>query len=182
MNGVVGVARSTAGSEGGVAPSSPLDEGGNATGGADPTGGGADGAWSVEDVADATVRVVARLGRRFRPVRGDMGMGMLTALVTLDRVGPLRSGDLARREKVAAPTMTRMITALVDRGYAVRRPDPEDGRACLVDLTDEGRRAAAETRAGYASRVEEALRSLDGPGLRDVRRAMGLIEGSGLLG
>lgn len=141
-----------------------------------------DDAVRVTEVADLVVRVVARIGRRFRPVRGDMGMGMLAALVSLDRMGPVRSGDLARHEEVAPATMTRMVSALVERGYARREPDPHDGRACLIVLTEDGRRAAAETRAGYAARVEEVLREMDEDQLRDAHEAMRLIQRSGLIG
>jgi DNA-binding MarR family transcriptional regulator len=42
---------------------------------------------------------------------------------------------------VSGPTVSRMVKALVKRGYLERRRDPEDGRRRQVHITDLGRRA-----------------------------------------
>src|SRR5690606_40419655 len=61
-----------------------------------------------------------------------------------------RSSDL--REGVAAATMSRIVSALVDSGYLYRESDPVDRRAWLVALTDEGERLLAEVQS---TRVRE---------------------------
>jgi DNA-binding MarR family transcriptional regulator len=50
----------------------------------------------------------------------------------------MRSGDLAVREKVAAPTMTRLIGVMADAGLVTRGPDPSDARGSLVALAPGG--------------------------------------------
>jgi DNA-binding MarR family transcriptional regulator len=42
---------------------------------------------------------------------------------------------------VRGPTVSRMVKALVERGYLVRRRDPEDARRSQIGLTRTGRRA-----------------------------------------
>lgn len=93
-----------------------------------------------DDLATRLYVVVGRLVRTLRRTgSADISPGALSALASLSRAGPSRLGDLAAREGVAAPTMTRIIGVLEDSGLVRRSPDPEDGRAVLVDATEAGR-------------------------------------------
>src|SRR6185312_7887275 len=91
---------------------------------------------------DAAARLYVAVGRLVRMLRrtgtADISPGALSALSTLTRSGPSRLGDLAAREAVAAPTMTRIVAALEDGGLVSRRPDPADGRAVVVETTPAG--------------------------------------------
>lgn len=49
-----------------------------------------------------------------------------------------RATHLAARLGVSAPVLSRHIADLEELGLVVRRPDPEDGRAQLVALTEAG--------------------------------------------
>ena len=49
-------------------------------------------------------------------------------LATLSDQQPLRLSELARREAVTPPTMSRVLAALDDAGLLVRTPDPQDAR------------------------------------------------------
>ncbi len=55
----------------------------------------------------------------------------------------LTQAEIARRQRVEAPTMCRTVDRLVRDGLVERRPDPGDRRATRVHLTSEGRRAAS---------------------------------------
>ncbi|GGL76303.1 MarR family winged helix-turn-helix transcriptional regulator [Glutamicibacter protophormiae] len=57
----------------------------------------------------------------------------------LDRDGAQRVGDLALQQRVAQPTMTGLVIRLEQDHMVSRRPDPNDGRASLVELTAQGR-------------------------------------------
>lgn len=138
-------------------------------------------AAEVRVVAELASHVIPRLNRRFRSGTRELGMGMVSALFALDREGPMRSGDLARHEGVAAATMTRMVSGLVERRLVERLPDPDDGRACQVAVTAEGRRAIETTRQNYALEIETALHDLDVRQLAHVRTAMEELTASGLL-
>lgn len=58
---------------------------------------------------------------------------------TLWKCGPLTPGELAAREGVQPPSMTRVIAALEELDFVTRRPHPTDGRQAIVALTDAGR-------------------------------------------
>jgi DNA-binding MarR family transcriptional regulator len=93
-------------------------------------------------VSDPASRLFVALSRINRMLRRDapalLGQGAVSVLATIVWYGPLRSGDLAAREGVSPPTMTRIVAGLESTGYACRGPDPADGRACLVRATAEG--------------------------------------------
>lgn len=91
--------------------------------------------------------VVGRLARRIRLAANDVPPLQLSALATLDKHGPLRSGELAAREAVTAPTMTRVLSSLAERGLVVREPDPTDARSVRVSLSPAGVQALARIRS-----------------------------------
>ena len=64
----------------------------------------------------------------------------MSALAALNESGPVRISHLAHRESVGAPAATRVVASLEERGLVQRAEDPEDKRAWLVELSDEGRR------------------------------------------
>jgi DNA-binding MarR family transcriptional regulator len=57
---------------------------------------------------------------------------------------PLPMGALARGAHMDVGMATRQVTALVDAGLAIRKPDPADARVSLVAATYRGRRAAGK--------------------------------------
>ena len=59
------------------------------------------------------------------------------------------------------PLVTDVVGRLERLGLATRRPDPADGRAVLVDVTDEGRRFYAETVAAREEFLRERLIAMD---------------------
>lgn len=91
---------------------------------------------------DPAVRLYVALSKMNRMLRREapalLGHSAVAALATVAREGPLRSGDLAGREGVSAPTMTRVVDGLAAAGYVAREPDPADGRASLITVTTEG--------------------------------------------
>jgi DNA-binding MarR family transcriptional regulator len=60
--------------------------------------------------------------------------------------GGLRLSDLGKRLGIAPSTLTRNLARLEERGLIRKEPDPIDGRAQLVALTDSGFDAAGEVR------------------------------------
>jgi DNA-binding MarR family transcriptional regulator len=90
-----------------------------------------------EELAVRLRVTLARLVRRLRAVggEGDLTASQLSALATIAEAGLLRIGDLASREAVTAPTMTRLVDSLVRAGLVRRDRDPADGRSTLVSPT-----------------------------------------------
>ncbi len=81
-----------------------------------------------------------RLNRRLRAQRtsSSVTLTQLSALFCLYKCGPLTPGELAAKEVVQPPSMTRVIAALEEHGYVSRRPHPSDGRQAIVEITEEG--------------------------------------------
>ena len=52
---------------------------------------------------------------------------------------PLRVSALAEVIHSDVSTVSRQVSTLVDLGFVTRGPDPDDGRAQALTLTDEGR-------------------------------------------
>ncbi|HVX42620.1 MAG TPA: MarR family transcriptional regulator [Mycobacteriales bacterium] len=93
-----------------------------------------------------------RLHRRMRSERADptVTVSHLAAMNSLDRFGPMTPGELATRERVQPPSMTRVLARLEERGLATRAPHPTDRRQVIVALTDEGKTFLEEVRAREA--------------------------------
>jgi DNA-binding MarR family transcriptional regulator len=83
---------------------------------------------------------VMRLNRRFRAQRAGntVTLTQFSALSTLKKCGPMTPGELAAKEVVQPPSMTRVIAALEEAGYVSRKPHPTDGRQSIVALTESG--------------------------------------------
>lgn len=67
-------------------------------------------------------------------------------LFTLER-GPLRLSDLSTCVHTEISTTSRQVTALAKAGLVEKVPDPEDGRAQLLRVTDAGHATMARLRA-----------------------------------
>jgi DNA-binding MarR family transcriptional regulator len=59
-------------------------------------------------------------------------------LVLVSEKAPLRLSDLAGTVELDLSTISRQIRDLVASGLITRKPDPADGRAALLSLTDQG--------------------------------------------
>jgi len=73
----------------------------------------------------------------------------------IERLGPVRPGDLAARMEMDASTLTRNLQPLVAQGWA-EVGEGADGRSRLVRLTDAGRSKRAEAQAAW-KRAQLAL-------------------------
>ncbi|ONI78703.1 MarR family transcriptional regulator [Actinosynnema sp. ALI-1.44] len=83
---------------------------------------------------------VMRLNRRLRAQRTteSVTLSQVSALSSLHKCGSMTPGELAAREGVQPPSMTRVIAALEDMGYIRKRAHPNDGRQVIVELTERG--------------------------------------------
>ena len=98
-----------------------------------------------------------RISRRVRYESShDVAPHQFSVLCRLEEA-PRTPGELSEIERVAKPSMTRTVGALVERGLVLRQDDPLDGRSVILSLTQDGRRSLAAIRrkrdAWMASRV-----------------------------
>lgn len=121
---------------------------------------------------------VVRLNRRLRAQRTDstVTLTQLSALSCLFKCGPLTPGELAAKEGVQPPSMTRVIAALEDHGFATRRPHPTDGRQAIVEISEPGRafiRADVKARERW---LDKQLAGLDDSDREVLARAAEIID------
>ena len=128
----------------------------------------------------AALRVsAARLVRRLRSERdpeNELSIGQLMVLGALFGNGELSIGDLAAREHVQPPSMTRTVNCLEDAGYVVRRPHETDGRQVVVALSEKGRETLAVDRRRRDAWLSQRLRGLTADERDILRRAAPIIE------
>jgi DNA-binding MarR family transcriptional regulator len=120
---------------------------------------------------------VMRLARRLRQL-ADAGItpSMLSALSSVERLGPLTLGDLASAEKVQPPTMTPIVARLEAEGLVRREVDPGDRRVARITLGRQGKQLLDRSRSRKTAYLARRLRAL-APAERDVvRRAVDILE------
>lgn len=89
-------------------------------------------------------RTVRRM-RRERP-QDAITPGQFAVLATLDAVGKLTPRQLAEREHVQPPSMTRTLHTLENLALVTKETHPTDRRQVLIVITEEGREEVYETR------------------------------------
>ncbi|MGD8195525.1 MarR family winged helix-turn-helix transcriptional regulator [Herbiconiux sp. P18] len=127
------------------------------------------------EIAARLALAVGRLNRRIRPA-GDLTPGQVSALSIVVRNGPIRPGDLARAERVAAPTITRLLAELESRGLTSRSADPDDGRSFFVSATGAGAEAILRARRLRAERVLALFDELDEAQIEHLGAALDALE------
>ncbi len=90
-------------------------------------------------------------------LHGEVGLLLADneALLNLSR-GPLRMTEISRRLILSRGGTTKVIDRLEELGYVRRSPDPDDRRATIVEITDDGLRAQAAARAVIDAGLESA--------------------------
>lgn len=100
----------------------------------------------------AVGQLLVRLTRQFRQdlaaPRADHGYGDIRDphLQIFGNIGTggVRLTELAARAQLSLAATSELVNDLAALGYLARSPDPQDGRAKLIDLTDRGRRLLAD--------------------------------------
>lgn len=102
------------------------------------------------DEAEVAARLRLSATRLARRLRQESGTGhspsQLSALATVHNHGPFTLGALAEHERVAPPSITKVVAKLEADGLVERSTDPADGRVINVCATKAGRDLIAETR------------------------------------
>lgn len=86
-----------------------------------------------------------------------------------------RITTLANRARVTKQSMSEFVRGLERRGYVERRPDPRDGRAKRVHLTDRGRSLNEAARRVHGQLVEEWAEALGARRLGRLRALLGAL-------
>ncbi len=130
--------------------------------------------------ADLVARLrlgVMRLARRLRQqADGEVTPSLLSALATVERLGPLSLGELAGVERVQPPTVTKLVARLEEMGFVVREADPQDRRVWRVRLAEGGRQYIARSRTRKDAYLAERLQRFSGEERALLAAALPLLE------
>jgi DNA-binding MarR family transcriptional regulator len=122
--------------------------------------------------------VVGRLSRRLNSLARGAGLttSQLSTLGVVAREGPIRLSDLAEIESINPTMLSRVVAALDDAGLIRRRPDPEDRRAGLIEVTATGRRTHDRLRAERGRVLSAGLARLDRAEVGTLEAALPALE------
>jgi DNA-binding MarR family transcriptional regulator len=132
---------------------------------------------SPTDVAARLRLGITRTARRLRQEGGaSLSPSQAAALATVEHHGPLTPSELAARERVQRPTVTRVLARLEEAGLVTRAADPADRRSSLVSLTAEGAELLAASRTRKDVFLARRLERLDPADRATLARAAVLLE------
>jgi DNA-binding MarR family transcriptional regulator len=126
----------------------------------------------------ARLRVSAtRLARQLRQ-ESDAGLtpSQHAALVSVDKFGPLTLGALAEYERVAPPSVTKVVAKLEHIGHVERRADENDRRVTWVSITPAGRAHLARVRQRKNLWLAARLADLDDDQRRRLAGALDVLD------
>lgn len=132
------------------------------------------------DLGDTAARLRLAVTRLARRLRQESTTGhtpsQLSALSVVVNHGPLTLGALADHERVAPPSITKLVTKLEADGLVVRTPDPTDGRVTHVSATKAGHSLIAETRRRKTTWLAARLRELPAEEQARLAEALDVLE------
>jgi DNA-binding MarR family transcriptional regulator len=134
---------------------------------------------AVTSVMRAQQILLARCDEVLRPHGLTFARYEVLMLLSFSRRGSFSMKSIGSRLQVHPTSVTNAVNRLEVSGLVHRKPDPEDGRAVLVRLTDHGRDVAHQATTALNERVfadtglpERRVRTLVSV-LRELRRGAG---------
>lgn len=88
----------------------------------------------------------------------------------------LSPGELARAMVLSPAATTHRLQRLEERGLVVRRPDPEDGRYGVVELTAAGRELVDAAVTDHVATLDELLTELTPAERGALTAALAMVE------
>ncbi|MCT2592703.1 MarR family transcriptional regulator [Streptomyces sp. N2-109] len=133
----------------------------------------------ADEVAVNSLRsAVMRLSRRLRHQRVDESLSPaeMSVLGTLARCGSATPSELARKEHVQPPSMTRIVSMLESKGLVRLEPHPEDRRQKVVTQTERAESMLAASRSKRSAWLAELAGQLDDDEWAKLRDAAPVLE------
>jgi DNA-binding MarR family transcriptional regulator len=127
-----------------------------------------------ESLADAFWSVARRLRETSQETLApwDITPAQFRALRVLRRHGVMRLSELSDHLHIAARSATEVIDALESRHLVARRPDPDDRRAILVELTGQGTAVLDAIGTARGTEAERAFGQLTAADRADLTRIL----------
>jgi MarR family transcriptional regulator, 2-MHQ and catechol-resistance regulon repressor len=129
-----------------------------------------DGRRTAEDVPDVSgTHVWLVLMKAYRALEGHasrsvesarMGLSDFATLELLLHKGPQRVNEIGRRIQLTSGSITTAVDRMEARGLVIRRSDPGDRRASVVELTPKGRALIVEVFGVHKATMDLAADAL----------------------
>ncbi|GAA4664925.1 MarR family transcriptional regulator [Streptomyces youssoufiensis] len=143
-----------------------------------------DDAAAVNSLRSAVMRLSRRL--KHQPLVSDGGRGgrvdeslsptEMSVLGTLARCGSATPGELARKEHVQPPSMTRIVALLEAKSLVRLEPHPEDRRQKVVTQTERAEAMLEESRRKRNAWLADLAGQLDDDEWATLRAAAPVLE------
>jgi DNA-binding MarR family transcriptional regulator len=132
---------------------------------------------SAPEIAARLRLSATRLARRLRQESGaGLSPSQQSALAVISNYGPLTLGALAEHERVAPPTITKVVSKLESDGLVIRTPDPSDRRVCRVETSPEGAALLEEVRRRKTAWLTARIGQLDVEHQRRLADALDVLD------
>jgi DNA-binding MarR family transcriptional regulator len=110
----------------------------------------------------------------------EVPLGSFNVLLVVERVADCRVNDIAVALAITVGGASQAVDRLERRGLCMRRPHPEDRRASIIELTDDGRARCAAAGPVFdrelAARFTDALTKTQ---LSRLAEALAVLRGAG---
>ncbi|MFG2499704.1 MarR family winged helix-turn-helix transcriptional regulator [Streptomyces sp. NPDC048441] len=126
-----------------------------------------------------TVSRVARLHRTAagKALKGaGLYPGQEFVMMYLWDKGAVRQAELIKAVDLDPSTVTKMLQRLEQAGHVLRRPDPDDRRAVLVEATDASCGLLTAVEVAWGELEERTLAGLDAGERAELTRLLGRVE------
>ena len=121
---------------------------------------------------------IHRMTRRMRQQQpeDDLTLTQISALAIIWREGPITAGELAQREQVRPPSITRVVDGLEAARMVVRKDNPADGRQVMVEITPSGRTRMESYVEAREAWLAQQLRDLSAKDQEILHRASTILN------
>ncbi|HJZ35914.1 MAG TPA: MarR family transcriptional regulator [Solirubrobacterales bacterium] len=109
-----------------------------------------------------------RLREESQPPSDELTLPQALALGSIREGGPITNAALAQIEHVRHQTMNQTVAVLSDRGYVKRRPDPDDARRVLIEITAAGDQVLEQIMTARYGWLSAAIEETLTPAERDI--------------
>jgi DNA-binding MarR family transcriptional regulator len=126
------------------------------------------------DEADALNEAIRAIGIRHRALSinalAPLGIhpGHKLLLLELETSGPRTQAQLAIACGYEPPTITLSVRQLEATGLVIRRSSPTDGRATIVELSDQGRALLVELKDAWREVAEQTVAGLTSTSVEEL--------------
>jgi DNA-binding MarR family transcriptional regulator len=130
------------------------------------------------DEADALNEAIRAIGIRHRALSiaalAPLGIhpGHKLLLLELETSGPRTQAQLATACGYEPPTITLSVRQLEAAGLVIRRASPTDGRATIVELSDQGRALLVDLKDAWREVAEQTVAALTSTSVDDLTTAL----------